>query len=241
MSARTWKSFKPVYLPGEVTIMDIKYLGITAGKIIIRTMDEKLVGGDKVYHYNANMKSAPFYSAIYSLDDHIDTYVKKTNFTPVKYSLVQNESGQKVDDLQLFDHDKRKTFFWYNRLKKKKKKKIKKNSFVPQFFQDSFSALFFVRGLPLKKGQIYKFPVITRTKLWELKAEVVGTENIKVKKKTVSAIKLKVETKFPGVLKKKGDINFWYSNDKQRRLLKFNANVKIGNVVGELADYYFEN
>ena len=139
-----------------------------------------------------------------------------------------------------FDHDKRKTFFWYNRLKKKKRKKVKKNAFIPQFFQDSFSALFFVRGLPLKKGQVYKFPVITRTKLWELKAEVVGTENIKVKKKTVNAIKLKVETKFPGVLKKKGDINFWYSNDKQRRLLKFNANVKIGNVVGELADYYFE-
>jgi hypothetical protein len=39
------------------------------------------------------------------------------------------------------------------------------------------------------------------------------------------------------VLQKNGDINFWYSADPARRLLKFKAKVKLGSIYGELVDY----
>ena len=55
--------------------------------------------------------------------------------------------------------------------------------------------------------------------------------------KDVEAIRIKAETSFPGVLKKRGDIIFWYSNDQTKRVLKFEAKVKIGSIEGLLVGY----
>ena len=55
--------------------------------------------------------------------------------------------------------------------------------------------------------------------------------------KDVKAYRLNAETRFPGVLEKKGDILFWYSADDQKKLMKFEAEVKIGSVSGELVEY----
>ncbi len=151
--------------------------------------------------------------------------------------LKRPEKKQDVDDLQLFDFEKLKNYSFYKRVKKDSNKDEKLNIYIPKFTQDSFSALQFVRGLPLKKGDLYEFPVATRGKVWLLKVEVVGTETINVLNKDISAIKIKAETHFPGVLKKSGDIFFWYSNDSLRKFLKFQAKVKIGSLNGEVVDY----
>ena len=89
----------------------------------------------------------------------------------------------------------------------------------------------------MHKGSKYDFPVLTRGKAWLLKVEVMGEETISVNSKDVKAYKLQAETHFPGVLQKSGDINFWYATDESRRLLKFQAKVKIGSIFGELVEY----
>ena len=95
----------------------------------------------------------------------------------------------------------------------------------------------FTRGLPLNKGDTYDFPVVTRGKVWLLKVEVMGEEEITVNGHDVQGIRIKAETHFPGVLQKSGDISFWYSADPMRKLLKFKAKVKLGSIFGELVDY----
>ena len=116
-------------------------------------------------------------------------------------------------------------------------KEEKIESYIPRYTQDSFSALQFVRGLPLVKGDNYEFPVSTRGKAWLLTADVLGEEVININSKDIKAIKVKAETHFPGVLQKSGDILFWYAADENRRLLKFQAKVKIGSILGEMVDY----
>ena len=156
---------------------------------------------------------------------------------PIKYSLVQREKIQNVDDLQFFNFEELKTHHWYRRVKNGSDKNEKVENFIPRFSQDSFSALQFVRGLPMVKGKLYDFPVVTRGSAWLLKVEVVGEETISVDGKNILAYRLKAETHFPGVLQKSGDINFWFAADEERRLLKFQAKIKIGSIVGEIVDY----
>jgi hypothetical protein len=171
------------------------------------------------------------------LDDVLETYIEKSTFLPVKYSLIQREKKQNVDDLQLFDFKKLKTYNWYKRVKEGNNTDEKAENYIPRFVQDSFSALQFTRGLPLLKGDLYDFPVVTRGKAWLLKIEVLGEELTSVNGKDTKAIKIKAETHFPGVLQKSGDINFWYAADESRRLLKFQAKVKLGSIFGELVEY----
>ncbi|RPJ77146.1 MAG: DUF3108 domain-containing protein [Alphaproteobacteria bacterium] len=232
-----WEKFRPMFYKGEQSIMGISYLGVTAGYITISSKDVVTISDKMAYHYYARFKSKDAYRYFYWLDDTIETYIEKSTFLPVKYSLIQREKKQNVDDLQLFDFKKLKTYHWYKRVKPGSDKDEKIENYIPRYAQDSFSALQFVRGLPMIKGDKYDFPVITRGKPWLLKVEVMGEETISVNDQKVRAYRLKAETHFPGVLQKSGDINFWYAADEARRLLKFQAKVKIGSIYGELVEY----
>ncbi len=236
-SATFWKDFNPIIIENEKHVFELSFMGLQAGHIQIRAQKKQLEGGSFAYHMKGRLQSSKYYSYIYELDDTVESYLNIDNFIPIKYILKQKESNQDVNDLQVFDQERLKTFVWYRRMKKGKLKQYEKEKFIPRYFQDSFSALFFVRGLPLIIGDTFEFPVVTRGKIWILKGRADKFEEIKVLGKWVNAIKVKAETHFPGVLKKKGDISFWYSADSNHRLLKFEAKVKIGSIQGELVEY----
>ena len=237
VSTSIWGKFKPLFYKGEQSIMAISYLGVTAGYITISAQDIVKISDKSTFHYFARFKSKEAYRYFYWLDDTIETFIEKSTFLPLKYALIQREKNQNVDDLELFDFKKLKTYHWYKRVKEGNNKVEKIENYIPRFTQDSFSALQFVRGLPLKKGDLYDFPVVTRGKPWLLKIEVMGEESISVNGSDIQAYRLKAETHFPGVLQKSGDINFWYSTDETRKLVKFQAKVKLGSIYGELVEY----
>ncbi len=233
---RLWDSYKPVYNIGEEFRYEVSWSIFKAGTATISTQPMAKIGDKEVLHINALLESAEYFEGIYKLKDSLDVYVKADDgeYSSLKYEMKQRESGQIVDDLQLFDHDELKTYFFYNRIKKGKTKKIKKDDFIPKYFTDSFSALYFLRGLPIKVGANFEFPIITRGKVWLLKASVDEIEEVELMNTVYQAYKITAQTEFPGVLKKSGDINFWVSTDESRTLLKFAAKVKIGSVKGEL-------
>lgn len=232
-----WEKFIPRVFPGEEALFSVKYLGITAGHLKLITNSIKKINDQFAYHFTAQLKTASFYSYIYTLEDSVETFVNKDFFRPVKFTLIQRESAQSVDDLQLFDYKTFKTFHWYRKEKKGVKKDEKKSEFIPRYAQDSFSVLHFLRGLPFQVGSTFNFPVITRAKYWILKVQVEKIETIRVNERLYSAFKINAETHYPGVLKKSGDISFWFSNDERRIPLKFSAKIKIGSVEGELVNY----
>ncbi len=236
-SKKIWEKFKPNAYPGEEFTIKISYLGVTAGFIRVRVRNKVKVAGETAYHFSAHLKSADYYSMIYKLDDKLETYVDVNEFLPIKYSLIQRESGKEIDDLQLFDHNAKTTYFWYKRKKDGKLTKREKTTFIPTYFQDNFSSLFFVRGLPLEPGDHYKFPLVTRGKILLMDMKYERKEVIEIMDKDVKAIRLEAQMLFPGLMKKKGRITFWYSADEVRKILKFEAKVKIGSIEGELVDY----
>lgn len=237
VSRPVWEKFKPVFYKGEQSIIAISYLGVTAGYITMTSRDIVKIGDKMAYHYFARFKSRDAYRYFYWLDDTIETFIEQNTFLPIKYSLIQREKKQNVDDLQLFDFKKHKVMTWYKRVKENANKDEHLEKFIPNYVQDSFAALQFVRGLPLHKGDKYDFPVSTRGDTWLLKIEVMGEESVSVNGNDVRAYRLKAETHFPGVLQKSGDINFWYAMDEGKRLVKFQAKVKLGSIYGDLVEY----
>ena len=232
-----WQLYHPTGFVGEESILHISYLGLSAGNAIIKTMPMTKFGKVKAFHFMARLISAKYFEGIYRLDDVVETFLAKDEMLPIKYSLVQRESKQSVDDLQLFDHQENKTFYYYRRDKKGKIKEEQQEQYIPAYFQDSFSGLMFARGLPMKVGDYYEFPIVTRSKMWITKVWVEREEKVTVLEQTIPALRIRAETHYPGVLEKKGDILFWFSNDERRLLLKFAAKVKIGSLKGEIIQY----
>ena len=238
-SKKIWGLYSPRIFEGEELTFKIKFWGITIGTVILKTHENTYVAGQEVYHTSAYLRSARFYEYVYRIDDRLDSYIEKKHFLPVKYSLKQRESKQEVDDLQLFDHEKLKTYFLYKRVKAGQTKQIEKTENIPRYFHDAFSAWLFVRGLPLEKGKIYEFPVVTKAKIKMFKVQVEGYETIETFDGDVNSIRLGASTFLPGVEAKNNDdkLVFWYSNDECRRLLKIEAEIKLGSVAGELESY----
>lgn len=241
-SAVTWENYKPLYRVGEEFVFAISYLGITAGHVRFLTEGDLEVAGREALHFRALFKTSKFYKYIYEADDMVETYVSADKFLPIKYSLVQRESNKDVDDLQLFDQEEKKTYLFYKRLKKKNNQtnKVEKQAYITNYYQDFMSTLFFVRGLPLKKGDEYKFPVFTRGKFWRLTVKVVNTnDKVKVMGGWRKAIRIDTVALPPiaDKKKKKSTISFWYSNDPERIFLKLQAKLKFGSIEGEIEEH----
>ncbi|MBF0209010.1 MAG: hypothetical protein HQK53_19285, partial [Oligoflexia bacterium] len=101
-STSVWKRFIPKIYEGERIELALKYLGIVCGNVYLQTMKKALVGQRQAYHFYARAMSAKFYESFYKLDDYVESFIDAETFLPIKYVLVQRESKQLVDDLQLF-------------------------------------------------------------------------------------------------------------------------------------------
>lgn len=232
---KVWKQYKPNHTVGEKVYLDIHYLGMTVGKIMVVNNGKKMINGKEVWHLHARFKSAPFYSGIYELDDTVDTYVTTDQFLSIRYSLIQRESKVNIDDLQLHDRDQLKTFWFYKQKKTDGKVKNKnEEKFIPFYSIDPFSVVFFYQGLPLKDGDEYEIPVINKGKMLMLRSKVEGREKIQTEYGEKRAIRMHATTKYSGDTLKSGDLFFWFSDDGKHTLLKAQAKIKIGSVTADI-------
>ncbi len=234
---KVWDLYRPNHSINQSVFLDITYLGMTVGKIMIKNQGKKMINDKEVWHFHARFKSAPFYSNIYELNDTVDTYVTTDKFLATRYSLIQRESKQDVDDLQLHDRDQFKTFWFYHQKKSNGDVKDKKlEGFIPYYSTDPFSVLFLYQGLPLVNNDVYEIPLINKGKILMLKSVVEGREVVETKKGRKKAIRIHATTKYSGETLKSGDLTFWFTDDVERVLIKAKAKIKIGSVVAELVD-----
>lgn len=236
-SEKYWSKYEPFLIRGERAIFAIKYGIISTGNITIETMADTVIGDQETYHFQARLKTSDYYSYLYELDDLIDSYVRKTDFLPLKFSLIQRESSQDVDDLQLFDLESLQNYSFYKRVTKEKTKKEKNIKTIPRFFQDPLSIMYFVRGLPMVEGATYSIPFANKGKIEMLEAGVAGIESVSTKIGTHQAYKVIMHTEHEGKTLKGGDMTFWFKKDETRIFLKFQAKIKIGSISGDILEY----
>lgn len=236
-SKKYWSEFQPILFEGEKAFFAVTYGGISTGNVTIETKKSSTIGGHEAWHVHARLKTSKYYSYLYEVDDVCDSYIKKDGFIPLKFSLIQRQSSQDVDDLQLFDHEELKVYSLYKRVTDDKTKKKKKTAPIPRYFQDPISVIYFVRGLPLEKGKIYEIPFMNKGEAEILKAELDKIEELDTEIGKKRAYKVKISTAHEGSTIKGGDMFFWFTADDDRVFLKFSAKIKIGSIVGTIQKY----
>lgn len=232
-----WGKLKPTLFEGEEVYMDINYMGVSTGKIALSTRPSTKLGDKEVFHLHARVKTSRYYSYLYELDDNVDSYLSVDKFLPVKFSLIQRESGQNIDDLQLFDIDKLLSYTFYKRESNGKTKKKKGSSPIPMRFQDPLSIVYFLRSLPIESKADFLIPIMNKGKVLLLNARVDKKETIETEIGKREAFKIIASTKYEGDTLKSGDMTFWFSTDERRIFLKFKAEIKIGSISGDIEKY----
>jgi len=230
---------KPPMWIGEQQVFDITYFGMLAGQFTLNLLPYKKVGDRQVYHAKGVARSSALFSLFYSIDDSVETFFDYEGLFSHRFHLKLDETKQTRDSLELNDSETQKTFYW-NRWHHHRKGYIeRKKSYKMKapFPQDSLSALYYVRTLPLKMGKSYRFPVVSEGKTWEAEMKVIRRETMNTPLGEVKTIVVQPFTRFKGVLKQKGKSYLWFTDDARRWLVRLEAKVKIGSVVAEWVKY----
>ena len=105
---------------------------------------------------------------------------------------------------------------------------------LPQCVRDPFSTLYFYRTLPLVKGYEKIIAVGNDDKVLEVHTRIEKQESVPTPAGKVVAWKIRTDALRDGLFSQEGDFRIWMATDEHRAPVRFEANVRLGNVLGVL-------
>lgn len=220
---------------GEKLTYEITYFGMAAADVTTEILPFKEIDGRKVYHIQGRAQSSSVFSLFYKLSDTAESFMDYEGLFSYRFHLLLSESKQSRDALELYDQEKHQTFYWnrWNHVNRGYTESKEYGEIEP-WAQDSVSALFYVRTLPLPTGTVVTLPVASEGKVWDLVVTVIRREMLETPLGKIQTVVIKPETKFRGVMEKKGDSYMWLTDDDRHLLVRMEAKVRIGTVVARL-------
>ncbi len=224
----------PIWQAEKLTY-SISYLGAGVGELTLEVLPFKTMAKRKVYHFRGNAESSAFFSLFYRLNDVLETFIDYEGLFSHRFHLVLDETKQQRDSLELNDSEKAQTYYW-DRITRPGQplRETKKFSPIQPFSQDSVSALYYLRTIPLQIGSVVTVPIVSEGNTWDAVCTVVRRETVGSPMGDIPALVVMPEMKFHGILKKNGDSYLWLTDDDRRIPLRLEAKVRIGSVVANL-------
>ena len=227
----------PIWV-GEKATYEVSYFGMAAGDFVLEVLPYKMVANRKVYHVRGVATTSQVFSLFYRLNDMVETFIDFEGIFSHRFHIQLDESKQTRDATELYDSERQQTFYW-NQWQKKDQPFVETKEFfqIPPFVQDSLSALFYVRTRDLKDGAVLTFPIVSEGKAWDAEVTVVRRETLQTPMGRIPVVVVKPETKYQGVLQKRGDSFLWLTDDDRKFLVRLEAKVKVGTVVANLKEF----
>jgi hypothetical protein len=107
---------------------------------------------------------------------------------------------------------------------------------VPACVADSLSAIFYVASLPLVVGQEVRFPLADSMRTVTVGMKVEAREEIKVPAGTFQTLRVQ-PTADEGVVKNRGNILIWYTDDARHMPVQIRARLFWGTITFHLQSY----
>lgn len=240
---RGFQGRRPIVDPfrvGEEVVHKVFYethiFNFSAGTLSLKIDPMVEVNGRKSYQFVTSVKSSPWFSSYYSVDDKAVALVDYDLLIPRVFSLHIKESAQLREVRSFFDFDSGKANYWEKKVTEKSGVEEKKLQWeILPFSQNVYSAMYYLRIFQWEVGQEYSFRVSDEAENLVFKAKVLARETLKTELGPKVAIKIKPEFTVKGAFKPVGDIYIWISDDDRKMVLKIECKIKIGSLVSEVA------
>ena len=105
---------------------------------------------------------------------------------------------------------------------------------IPPCVRDPFSTLYFYRSLPLAKGYDKSFNVGNDDKVLKVRTRIENREPVDTPGGKLPAWKIRTDALRAGLFSQNGDFRIWISADERKAPVRFEAKVRLGNVLGVL-------
>jgi len=152
-------------------------------------------------------------AVLYRVRDRYESFLDPATFCSHNTARRVEEGFRKVETNITFDYSRSKAVLEQKNLKKNSSKHEEHT--IPGCVTDVLSAIYYVASLPLQVGSTYRFPLSDGGETLTVNVQVEAREQIKTPAGTFNTIRVQPETS-SGLLKEKGKIWVWYSDDAAR-------------------------
>lgn len=179
----------------------------------------------------ATADAASTISLLYHVQDKLESFFDPASFCSHNTSRHLEEGFRRVDTNITFDYRSGKAVFDQKNIKKKESKHEEHD--IPGCVTDMLSSIYYVASLPLLPDKTYIFPINDGGPTLTVAVHVEARESIKTPAGTFNTIRVQPETS-AAVLRDKGKVWIWYSDDAARIPVQMRARMSWGTLTFSL-------
>jgi hypothetical protein len=215
---------------GERLIYHLRWTIVPAGEAVLEVGPKESVDGRQAYRFTLTARSNAVLDAFYKVRDRVDAWMDSGLHQTVGYRKKQREGSHKRDVRLVFDAERGQvTYINFGR--------ARDPIAIPSGTLDPLSALYFVRTLSLRPGQVVRRPVTDGKKCVTGVLHVIKEEVVTVGGRRYDTLLLEPELKHVGGVFKKSRnarIRVWVTADHRKIPVKVSSRVVVGSFVAEL-------
>lgn len=190
--------------------------------------DVKEFNGRKVYHAVGTGRTTGMFDWFFKVRDRYESYIDTQALVPLQFIRRVNEGGYIINQDVTFDH------------RENKATSQKATIEVPDNIQDLVSAYYFARNLNFdtaKTGTIYPLITYLDDEVINLNLKFIGKEKVSVTAGTFNCLKFRPVILQGRVFKEEDDLTIWISDDKNKVVVRAEAEILVGSVKMDLKSY----
>jgi Protein of unknown function (DUF3108) len=223
---------RPAAIPffvGEELLFEVRWMGLLAGSASMAVSGQVSRDGHDVYHIRSSAESSPFFSLFYNVRDMGETFVDVRELYPWYFRLDQREGSRTAQRTVAFDQ--RRGVATYT-----KNQETPQEVQVPLGVQDSLSSFYILRTLPLHVGQSIHLHTFSNGKTYDVEVQILRREKVEAYWGTVDALVVRPLMQFQEILRQKGEILIWVTDDGRRLPIRMTTAIKVGSIEATLID-----
>ena len=219
---------------GEKLTLRIIYFALPAGTA---TLEVKAIADweeKEVYQLVATAQSSALFSLFYRVRDRIESLIDTRNFLPYRFEKHQEEGGYRNHEVTIFNRGQNVAVTFDV---EEKELTLDSSLPVPADAQDALSSFYHLRRQNLEVGKSVFINVNADEKSYRVEVKVLKKEELGRKRlKTIVVKPILRQVRLGGILKEKGDVYIWLTDDEHKIPVLIKAKVVIGTLTMMLVD-----
>lgn len=207
-------------------VYDVEWRLWTAGNAVLRIDRD---GNEQ--HVRASGNSTGTVGLLYHVDDRFDAWFNPQTFCSRRIQKHIEEGFRRVETGTDFDYERKQAVLNQVNLKKGDRKHAEHA--IPECVTDVISSIYYTASLPLKTGESYEFPLNDGGDTVTVKVTAEARETVKTPAGSFTTVRVQ-PTASQGVLKDRGKVWVWYTDDGQRIPVQMRARMGWGTLTFRL-------
>jgi len=217
------------FFVGEELYFEVRWMGLLAGNASMAVSAQVTRDGRDVYHIRSLAESSNLFSLFYNVRDRGETFVDVHELYPWFFQLDQREGSRSTQRTVTFDQQRGIAIY-------SKNQQIPQELKVPVGVHDSLSSFYLVRTMPLRVGQSVHLNTFSNGKTYDVEVQVLRREKLEAYWGTVDTLVLQPLMRFQEILRQKGDVLIWVTDDERRIPIRMMTAIKVGSIEAKLID-----